>query len=384
MLTAGASAQEAPVAQVKPAEEEQERSTGLPSRVKWTFNLDAGWGSFGFANSLYNNPKEPGVDDDLSDQWFEGYVKPALSGAYTFASSSELYGKVSVVGERTYGSVPAEFGEDVSSFGPEDLFIGWRSGKSIERLGENALDFVVGRTQYRLGHGLLLFDGAAEGGTRGGYWSNARKAFAFAAIGRFKPGAHMIESFYLDKDELEENESDSRLWGANYEYGIGENTTLGVTYMKWFADPEMQPGRDGLNVFNIRAYTAPLPDMPDLSFEFEYASERNGEALDSNAWTLQGAYELSGVTWKPTLTYRYAFFQGDNPEHRQQRGLRSTLPRVLRLGLLVAGGNRGRVLLVQLQPGLAPRPHASVAERGRRRRADVLQVQSRSTAGDRS
>ena len=134
-----------PSRKTNPTEKEQERTSGLPSRVRWTFNLDAGWGSFGFANSLYNNPKEPGVDDNLSDQWFEGYVKPALSGAYTFASSSELYGKVSVVGERTYGSVPAEFGEDVSSFGPEDLFIGWRSGKSIEPLGENALDFVVGR-----------------------------------------------------------------------------------------------------------------------------------------------------------------------------------------------------------------------------------------------
>ena len=157
------------------AKQEEERPTGLPSRIKWTFNLDAGWGSFGFANSLFNNPKEPGVDENLSDQWFEGYVKPALSATYTLASSSEIYGKVSAVGERTYGSVPAAFGEDVSSFGPEDLSIGWRSGKSLT-IGENALDFVVGRTQYRLGHGFLLWDGAAEGGTRGGYWTNARKA----------------------------------------------------------------------------------------------------------------------------------------------------------------------------------------------------------------
>ena len=93
--------------------------------------------------------------------------------------------------------------------------------------------------------GFLLFDGAAEGGSRGGYWTNARKAFDFAAIGRFKPGAHKVESFYLDKDELEENESGSRLWGANYEYGIGENTTLGATYMKWFADAECSPVATG-------------------------------------------------------------------------------------------------------------------------------------------
>ena len=252
-MAMAAQAQDAPAPQDKPAEGEQERSTGLPSRVTWTFNFDAGWGNFGFGNSLFNNPKEPGVDENLSDQWFEGYAKPALSGSYTTASSREIYGKVSVVGERTYGSVPAAFGEDVSSFGPEDLSIGWRSGKSIEGLGENGLDFVIGRTQYRLGHGFLLYDGAAEGGSRGGYWTNARRAFEFAAIGRFKPGAHTVESFYLDKDELDENDSGSRLWGANYEYSIGDKTTLGATYMKWFADAELKPGRDGLNVFNLRA-----------------------------------------------------------------------------------------------------------------------------------
>ncbi len=130
------------------AKQEEERPTGLPSRVKWTFNFDAGWGSFGFANSLFTNPKEPGVDENLSDQWFEGYAKPAISATYTLASSSEIYGKLSAVGERTYGSVPAAFGEDVSSFGPEDLSIGWRSGKSLT-MGENALDFVIGRTQYQ-------------------------------------------------------------------------------------------------------------------------------------------------------------------------------------------------------------------------------------------
>ncbi|HEY7440940.1 MAG TPA: alginate export family protein [Vicinamibacterales bacterium] len=303
-------AQNAP--QEKPQEKPEERPIGLPSRVDWTFNFDAGWGSFGFANSLFNNPKEPGVDENLSDQWFEGYVKPALSARYTLASSSEIYGKLSAVGERTYGSVPAAFGQDISSFQAEDLSIGWRSGKTLGN-SENVLDLTVGRTQYRLGHGFLLFDGAAEGGSRGGYWTNARKAFQFAAIGRLKPGPHTVEAFYLDKDELEESDSGSRLWGANYEFSLGEQTTVGATYLKWFADAELRPGRDGLDVFNVRAYTAPLAGVPDLSFELEYASERNGEALDSNAWTLQGAYELSEVTWTPKLSYRYAFFQGDDP-----------------------------------------------------------------------
>jgi len=311
---AAASAQGVPASPpVEQDQQEESRPTGLPSAIKWTFNFDAGWGSFGFANSLVTNPKEPGVEENLSDQWFEGYVKPALSATYTFASTSEIYGTLSVVGERTYGSVPDAFGEDVSSFGPEDLSIGWRSGKALT-MGENALDFVVGRTQYRLGHGFLVWDGAAEGGSRGGYWTNARKSFEFAAVGRLEPGAHTIEAFYLDKDELEENDTGSRLWGTYYEYASGEDTTIGATYMKWSADAALAPGRDGLDVFNVRAYTAPIPSLPGLSFEFEYATERNGDALDSNAWTWLGAYELGETSWKPTLSYRYAFFQGDDPE----------------------------------------------------------------------
>src|ERR1700752_1397781 len=86
-----------PAPPATPQDKPEERPTGLPARVTWTFNFDAGWGTFGFANSLYDNPKVPGVEENLSDQWFEGYVKPALSATYTFASSSEVYGKVSVV-----------------------------------------------------------------------------------------------------------------------------------------------------------------------------------------------------------------------------------------------------------------------------------------------
>jgi hypothetical protein len=61
-------------------------------------------------------------------------------------------------------------------------------------------------------------------------------------------------------NDSQDNDARSRLWGGNYEYAIGEHTTLGATYMKWFADAELRPERDGLNVFKVRAYTAPLED----------------------------------------------------------------------------------------------------------------------------
>jgi alginate export protein len=284
---------------------------GLPAGLDWSFNFDATWGVFGFANSLYTNPKPEEPSGDLSDNWMEGSIKPALSAEYTTGSSAQIYAKASGVGVRTYSAPPPLVGSEASSFDVEDLYIGWRSGNSIG-LGENVLDFTIGRAPYKIGNRLLLGDGAADGSSRGGYWTGARKAFELAAIGRFTPGSNTLEAFYLDKDDLPESDSDSKLWGVNYEYRFGEDTTLGGTYMKWSADAAIAPQRDGLDVYNVRAYTAPFPNFKALSFEAEYVIEDNGDALDSTAWNLLVGYQLE-TTWKPKVSYRYAFFEGDDP-----------------------------------------------------------------------
>jgi hypothetical protein len=280
---------------------------GLPAGVDWTFSLNATFGGFGFNNSLYRNPR-PDPSGDLGDNWTEGTIKAGLAGVHTSDSGGEWYGKISGVGERTFGAAPPLVGGDASSFGVEDLYIGWRSG------GEKSLwDISVGREQYKLGHGMLLYDGASEGGSRGGYWTNARSAFELAAIGRFKPGNSTIEAFYLDRDELPESDSGSKLWGVNYEYAIGEDTTLGATYMSWSAKESMAPQRDGLDVYNLRAFTTPFPGLKQLSFELEYAQEDNGELLDSTAYNALAAWQFED-SWKLKLSYRYAFFEGDDPD----------------------------------------------------------------------
>jgi hypothetical protein len=284
---------------------------GLPASIDWTFNFDASIGAFGFANSLYRNPRPEQPSGDLSDNWYEGSIKPALGAEYTTAGNSQVYGLVSAVGAGTYGDAPSLVGDDSSSFDVEDLYIGWRSGDSLD-LGENVLDFTIGRSEYTIGNGMILYDGAADGGSRGGYWTNARKAFEFAAIGRFKPGNHTLEAFYLDKDDLPEADFDSTLWGVNYEYAIGEDTTLAATYMKWSADPDEASQRDGLNVYNLRAYTAPFPSLEALAFELEYVKEDNGDALDATGWSALASWQFD-KSWQPRLSYRYAFFEGDDP-----------------------------------------------------------------------
>jgi alginate export protein len=318
----GAVAQEAEP-EPAPAPEEEERTTGLPGKGTWTFNLDLGLGGFGFANSLYTDVR-PDPSGDLGDNWAESYAKPAVSASFGLGES-ELYGAISAVGERTFAAPPSLVGESASSFKVEDLSLGWRSGRSLGS-SENLLDVTVGRTPYTIGHGFLLWDGAGEGGSRGGFWSNARKAWEFAAIGRLKPGNHTLEVFYLDRDEVPEADTGTRLWGANYELKVGEASTFGVTYLKLAADRGAHPGRDGLDVLDARAFTSPLAALPDLSFELEYARERNGDRLASDAFAALVAYELVDVAWKPKLSYRFAWFEGDDPATAVREGFDPLLP----------------------------------------------------------
>lgn len=283
------------------------RPTGLPKGVQWTFNIDAGIGAFGFGNSLYlDNREDP--SGDLSDDWAESYVKPALSG-WIGLGKSQMYAGISAVGERTFGAPPPLVGTEAASFGPENLYVGWRSGTSVGS-SENLLDFSVGRQVYKIGHGMILWDGAAEGGSRGGFWSNARKAWAFAGVARVHPKIHTFEAFYLDRSQIPGTDENPRVWGGNYEIAPSERTTLGATYMQTLSDSN--PTRDGMNVFNLRAYTAPIRKLPGLSFEGEYVMEDNGDLISSTAWTAGVAYQFGQGGWTPTLSYRYAFFEGDD------------------------------------------------------------------------
>ena len=207
---------------------------GLPEGTTLDLEFSAGWGFFGFGNSLFANSHDE-VEQDLSDNWMEGFVKGGFSLTHKLEGGSELYGALTGVGERTYNAPPPLVGGEASSFDVEDAYIGWRSGTSLG-LGENAVDFRIGRTQYKLGHGFLVYDGGGEGGTRGGFWSNARKAWEFAAIGRVSVKHHRLEAFYLDREDVPERETGTRLAGLNYELSLGESTTLGATWVHALAD----------------------------------------------------------------------------------------------------------------------------------------------------
>jgi len=291
------------LAGVAQAEDEEKKTLpGFPEGTDVQLEFSAGWGFFGFGNSLYANSHDE-VTQDLSDNWMEGYVKGGFSLAHKLAGGGEIYGKLTGVGERTYNAPPPIVGGEASSFDVEDLHVGWRN---------EIFDVAVGRMQYKQGHGMLIWDGASEGGSRGGFWTNARKAYEMAVVGKAKfGGGFTLEGFYLDRDELPENDSDSKTYGANFEYSWSEDNVVGATYMSWEAN-DLRESRDGMDVIDLRAFLTPFPSAKALSFELEYAMEDNDDLIDSTAWNAQVGWQFESP-WKPKVTYRYAVFEGDDP-----------------------------------------------------------------------
>ena len=44
--------------------------------------------------------------------------------------------------------------------------------------------------------------------------------------------------------------------------------------MKWFAHRDVKPGRDGLNVYDFRAYITPASALEDLSGELNMPAKK--------------------------------------------------------------------------------------------------------------
>ena len=123
----------------------------------------------------------------------------------------------------------------------EDLSIGWRSGKSARHRRERAgLRGRAHAVQARPRHVAL---GRRRGGrqprrlldqrAQGVRVCRDRPLQAWPSQGRRR--------FIWTRTNFRKARRGTRLWGANYEYALGEDSTFGATYMKFFADRPSGP-----------------------------------------------------------------------------------------------------------------------------------------------
>jgi hypothetical protein len=273
--------------------------------LQWDWGVSGGMGYFNFRNSLFVRP-DPDPPSNLSEDWFEFFVKPWISFSYR-SGGGEWFGEAAWAYVRTDDAAADIAGGGADSADLDQLYLGWRSVD-----GEHG-DFEVaaGRYPYQIARGFLISDGYADGGSRGGLWSNARKAWAPGAKAMYSRSGHQLEVFYLDRDERPESDSEIRISGVNYQWqNADEAWTLGASFLRTRAN-ELKLTLDGADILNLRAYSRPF-GVP-LDIDGEWVRQDNGPLLDANAWYLQTAWTWEDAAWQPKLYYRYALFEGDDP-----------------------------------------------------------------------
>ncbi|BAE52225.1 alginate export family protein [Paramagnetospirillum magneticum] len=317
--------------------------------------------------SYNNNAGSPGKRVTGHNNWTETFLHPELKASYETEAYGTFYGDVS--GQFTMTGGHGEPSLISTTYGHqwmlelENLYAGWKSGKTLEGLGldENGLDLSGGRQSFRVADGFLISNGTNNIGSRGMFWTQSRTAFAQTGVAKLSSGNVRGDVFYLQNNAsnsvmspgLYENAKTKVIGGnielfGNVDQVEGKPAPDGASNYadrKWYggmtvfrvasADSRgvygfghsgitnstvtntLSSARDGMTVFSFHVGGNPLPFLPDFSLYGNAVKENNNTAnakVDANAYYIEPGYQLSDVMWTPKLSYRYAHFSGDkNP-----------------------------------------------------------------------
>lgn len=253
--------------------------------------------------------------------WVETSVEVG-AGGITQLGSSPLY---------VYGAATQMFtasagqdlfnGEPRSMLRAEKLYAGVIVGqKGVTRTA----NISAGRQNFNLGDGFLIsqYSGSSNAGPRPGLYLNPRTAFDFAGVANLRFDRARLRLFYLNPDELEDFESGTKLAGANLTYAFGPGSRVGATYVgvvQSNSRNRLPTGgslpREGLNTISFEgAYVRPF-GLSGVWLLSEYARQWRGDAIRSWAGYVTAGWR-SEKGWKPSFSYRFSAFSGDNPNTR--------------------------------------------------------------------
>lgn len=295
-------------------------------RSQLTLIANGAFGAYSDSNPWFGDPptftQRSPIATDLPTgrraSWLEASVE-AGAGGITRVGASHFY---------VYGAATAMFSAAVG----QDLFTA--DGRTLVRMeklyagvifGEKgtgrAVNVSAGRQNFNLGDGFLFsqFSGSANAGPRPGLFLNPRIAFDNAALVDIRFDKLRFKAFYLNPDELEAYESNTHFAGLSAVYNFTSGTRLGVTYaLIPQSDTRLRKPdgttlrREGIETIAFEGRLDSPLGLTGLWLQSEYANQ--WRASEMRAW---GAYGTIGWRsesgWKPSFSYRYAAFSGDDP-----------------------------------------------------------------------
>lgn len=268
-------------------------------------------------NPLANNPAGKGYTG-----WLEGWASGGLYGVTSLWQKQNLYlyGGVSYI---VSGSAGRElFTDKTRLYGNwEDAFVGLVGTKSYEDGSRFTYNLSAGRQAFTIGQGFIISNTASNGGERGALQLNPRWASDFLALASVKYNDFLLQAFRIDPNELREVDSKTVINGVNAEWDIKRHGKIGATVLsvpssqaKYYTPTGDVYSRNGLWNYNLRYYSNYLPHTSGLHYKAEIAYERN-KHFDMSAWAgyAELGWRFAQTQWKPSITYRVAYFSGDDP-----------------------------------------------------------------------
>lgn len=253
--------------------------------------------------------------------WAEGWLEYGLAGGLRLSDAS-TYAFAEVTG-LTSGSTGQDlFRSDTRSKTlMEKAYAGvlWADPQT-----KRAARASVGRQNWQLDNGFLFsrFSAGANAGPNASLYLNPRTTYEQTVLVDLRLGDFRLKYFDVDPAELEDFDSGTRFQGANISWVVKDAWDLGATA---YRIPESKTvfrtphggvvARDGQRTWSLRAGYNAVAGVPGLSVLAEYADQDHSDAdVSAEAWYAQIGYTARDVRWRPSLTYRYASFSGDDPD----------------------------------------------------------------------
>jgi hypothetical protein len=296
-------------------------------RTKLTFIMSSGLGVYSDTNAWFGAPElfigsSPIAGRLPGDEttWTEGYLELGIGGATQIADSDYyLFGAASALFSASRGQTVFT-AADRNFLHPAKGYVGLLYANP--RTG-NSAQLSLGRQTWTLNSGFLIsmIAGAANGGERGATYLGPRHDTDFSGLFTGEFGRARFAFFYIDPDEIEDLESNTTFAGANLGYRITDALSADISLITIPTSDlsnrtpagEMLK-RAGTTTFGLHAlYSPPATDHFWLEAE-AYQQTHDDYDMSALAYYATVGYIRKSLPWRPSLSYRFASFSGDDPD----------------------------------------------------------------------